>query len=126
MNAAFFHALIRTHHITSRKKIATLRDATKKLSCHAILRSGGVPGVMFVEGKDKANVQRWVEVVHGLRYKDYQLVSPVVSNPAGSLTIPSFSIGVLEEVHSVKEFAVAMKKRQLLEWWRNSMGYVKS
>src|ERR1700760_785793 len=82
-----YHALIRTHHITSRKKVARLKAAAKQLQCHALLRSGGIPGVMYVRGTDRTQVQKWVDTVHGLRYKDYQLVSPVsaVDGPEGQL-----------------------------------------
>ena len=58
-----FNALIRTHHITSRKKVATLKAAAKKLECYALLRSGVSPGMMYVEGSEDA-VRKWVEAVH--------------------------------------------------------------
>lgn len=56
------NALIRTHHITSRRKIYTLRNAAKKYGCYVLLRSGGCPGVMYVEGTDEG-VKSWVGVV---------------------------------------------------------------
>ena len=58
-----YHALIRTHHITSRKKVATLKAAAKKHGCAALLRSGGIPGIMYVRG-DERGVKEWVDVVH--------------------------------------------------------------
>ena len=57
------HALIRTHHITSRKKVSTLKAAAKKHGCAALLRSGGMPGIMYVRG-DEVSVKEWVKVVH--------------------------------------------------------------
>ncbi len=58
------HALIRTHHITSRKKVATLKAAAKKLGCSALLRSGGTPGIMYVRAEEEEAVRDWVGVVH--------------------------------------------------------------
>lgn len=57
------HALIRTHHITSRNKVSTLKAAAKKHSCSALLRSGGTPGIMYVRG-DEENMMEWVGIVH--------------------------------------------------------------
>ena len=115
-----YHALIRTHHITSRKKVAVLKAAAKKLQCYALLRSGGVPGVMYVHGEGQDSVQNWVDTVHDLRYKDYQLAAAV--SDAG--TKPRLgALGVLEEVATVKEMAVKMEEARLIEWWRKAMGF---
>ena len=59
-----YHALIRTHHITSCKKVATLKAAAKKHGCLALLRSGGTPGIMYVRSEEEERVKKWVEVVH--------------------------------------------------------------
>lgn len=59
---ALFHALIRTHHITSRKKVAHLRKAADKHACYALLRSGGYPGIMYCKG-DEQGVRDWVSTV---------------------------------------------------------------
>lgn len=56
------YALIRTHHITSRKKVAKLKQAANAHHVYVLLRSGGVPGIMYVEGSERG-VDRWVEVV---------------------------------------------------------------
>ncbi|KAK5943690.1 hypothetical protein PMZ80_004698 [Knufia obscura] len=117
-----YHALIRTHHITSRKKVATLKAATKKFNCYALLRSGGAPGLMYVESGIEKDTQSWVNTVHGLRYKDYQLIAHV--NGAAREVVPATEEGVLEEVATVKEFAAAMEGKGLLKWWRTAMGYV--
>ena len=113
-----FIALIRTHHITSRKKVATLKAAAKKLGCYALLRSGGVPGVMYVQGGGKDAVQAWVDVVHELRYKDYQLAAPVVAAKTSVKQEPC-----LEEVATVKEMGARMEHAGLKEWWRKAMGF---
>lgn len=57
-----WNALIRTHHITSRKKVAKLRQAAAAHDVFALLRSGSSPGIMYVEG-DKEGVENWVATV---------------------------------------------------------------
>lgn len=56
------NALIRTHHVTSRKKVAKLKQAASSHEVYALLRSGGAPGVMYVEGQEE-NVSQWVQSV---------------------------------------------------------------
>lgn len=58
-----FNALIRTHHITSRKKVTKLKQAADATQVFALLRSGGCPGIMYVEGEEKG-VRHWVDMVH--------------------------------------------------------------
>lgn len=58
-----FNALIRTHHITSKKKVAKLRQAADFSNVLALLRSGGPPGIMYVEGEE-GGVKDWVAAVH--------------------------------------------------------------
>lgn len=65
------NALIRTHHITSRKKVAKLKQAATFHNVFVLLRYGGAPGVMYVEGQEEG-VNRWVSDVK---------VSPVQSSP---------------------------------------------
>ncbi|KAJ5112928.1 hypothetical protein N7456_001462 [Penicillium angulare] len=119
-----FHALIRTHHITSRKKVAALKRAADTHQCFVLLRSGGCPGIMYVEGRDQTNVESWVTIVRKLRYKDYQLVTrPGVLEAEGDTEpLPSLEDG-LSEVDSVKEFGELMSKRKVWNWWRKGMGY---
>jgi len=52
--------LIKTHHMTSRKKILTITKAAKRLSCSVLLKTGGPPGVMIAEGELAGD---WLEVV---------------------------------------------------------------
>lgn len=56
------NALIRTHHITSRKKVAKLKQAATFHDVYVLLRYGGAPGVMYVEGKADG-VNQWVSDV---------------------------------------------------------------
>jgi len=119
-----FNALIRTHHITSRKKVAALKRAADAHQCFVLLRSGGCPGIMYVEGQEQTNVDSWVSVVRKLRYKDFQLVTrPGLLAPEGDeYTLPLPESG-LSEVESVKEFGDLMSKRRVWGWWRKGMGY---
>ncbi|KAJ5901380.1 hypothetical protein N7504_007374 [Penicillium tannophilum] len=119
-----FNALIRTHHITSRKKVAALKRAADAHQCFVLLRSGGCPGIMYVEGQEQTNVESWVSVVRKLRYKDFQLVTrPGPLAPEGDgYTLPLPGSG-LSEVESVKEFGDLMSKRRVWGWWRKGMGY---
>jgi len=69
-HGGLFNALIRTHHITSRKKIAKLRHAADVHNCFVLLHSGKCPGIMYCEGSE-SGVRNWVAVVQGLRCKSF-------------------------------------------------------
>jgi hypothetical protein len=60
------NALIRTHHITSRKKIAKLTHAADIHNVLVLLHSGKCPGIMYCEGSEKG-VKSWVSLVQSLR-----------------------------------------------------------
>ena len=66
--------------------------------------------------------QDWVDVVHGLRYKDYQLVAPTASTST-DCHFDEAKMGVLAEVETVKQFAAEMERKGLLKWWRKAMGF---
>lgn len=132
----FFNALIRTHHITSRKKIAALKKAADTYNCYILLRTGGCPGVMYAEARSEEDVSAWVNTVQRLRYKDYQLVARPAQlvlgedqgeregkGPEKAREEISVEVG-LREVESMKEFGMIMKRRGVWEWWRRGMGYV--
>ena len=68
------NALIRTHHITSRKKVAKLKQAATFHDVYVLLRYGGAPGVMYVEGKEDG-VNRWVSDVQVGRIQWYNQLS---------------------------------------------------
>jgi hypothetical protein len=57
-----YHALIRTHHMTSRRKIAALTAAAVGDGVGVVIRTGGVPGIMYVCGLQEG-VGRWVRTV---------------------------------------------------------------
>lgn len=58
-----FRALIKTHHMTSRKKIQTLSKAAKAHSCAVVFKTGRPPGVMIAEAEDEDNLNQWVDTV---------------------------------------------------------------
>lgn len=133
----FFNALIRTHHITSRKKIAALKKAAVTYNCYILLRTGGCPGVIYAEARREEDVSAWVNTAQRLRYKDYQLVARPAQLVVESCRERegeaegkgkaregvSIECG-LREVESMKEFGMIMKRRGVWEWWRRGMGYV--
>lgn len=124
MSGPVYNVLIRTHHITSRKKVAKLKQAATNHNIYALLRYGGPPGIMYCQGTEKG-VNDWVSSVQRLRYKDYQLVTKPAAkeatpNASGQGEVP---YGKLEEVESVKEFGAKMEEFGLWNWWRKGMGY---
>lgn len=135
-----YNALIRTHHITSRKKVANLKKAADNHGVYALLCSGGCPGIMYAEGSADG-VKEWVSSVNvcenrrlgkpstnsaqRLRYKDYQLaVRPAPIAPEnGTAATRHVPVGLFE-VGTVKEFGAIMQQRAIWSWWRKGMGYV--
>jgi hypothetical protein len=119
-----YNALIRTHHITSRKKVAKLRAAASNYNVYALLRYGGCPGIMYCQGSE-SGVRDWVSTVQRLRYKDFQLVTkPAEKKIEGkSGTEGAVAYGKLEEVESVKDFGAHMENFGVWNWWRKGMGY---
>ena len=123
--STIYNALIRTHHITSRKKVAKLKQAAANHNVYALLRYGGCPGIMYCQGSE-SGVRDWVSTVQRLRYKDYQLEKKPASkelDAAGSHEI-SIVYGKLEEAESVKEFGARMEALGVWQWWRKGMGFV--
>ena len=128
-----FNALIRTHHITSRKKVSALKRAADAHNCFVLLRSGGCPGIMYVESQGKEEVEFWVNVVRNLRYKDFQLVTrpDALTDEKRHEREPSHgnkkkdetAKAGLSEVETVKEFGSLMEQRGIWNWWRKGMGY---
>lgn len=57
-----FRALIKTHHMTSRKKIQAITKSAKHHSCSVLIKTGKPPGVMIAQGSEDA-VKQWVETV---------------------------------------------------------------
>ncbi|OTA97232.1 hypothetical protein M434DRAFT_320808 [Hypoxylon sp. CO27-5] len=119
-----YTALIRTHHITSRKKLARVKKAALYNHLRVLVRSGGAPGIMYAEGPNEAAVGSWVNFVQNLRYKDFQCVrKPAANQNRGAGPIKD---GGFEEVNSVAEFGERMEQSGLGGWWRIGMGYESS
>ncbi|KAF2190504.1 hypothetical protein K469DRAFT_733241 [Zopfia rhizophila CBS 207.26] len=118
--STIFNALIRTHHITSRKKVSKLRNAASNHAVYVLLRSGGCPGIMYCEGSE-AGVKQWVGTVQRLRYKDFQLVKKAAEIRQNR---KDGDWGRLEDVDTVKEFGARMEQLGVWAWWRRGMGYV--
>ncbi|TVY51819.1 hypothetical protein LCER1_G005721 [Lachnellula cervina] len=76
--------LIKTHHMTSRKKVAIITRATKRLDCSVLLKVGANPGIMLCEGQEN-HASEWETVVRvssriPLRQDELQdLLDPLVS-----------------------------------------------
>ncbi|GAW14902.1 hypothetical protein ANO14919_043070 [Xylariales sp. No.14919] len=116
-----FTALIRTHHITSRKKLQRVKKAASQHALPFVLvRSGGSPGIMYAEGAE-ADVSSWVSFVRGLRYKDFQC--PRKPAETKVLVPNQAALGSFTEVTSVTEFGDRMEQRGLASWWKSAMGY---
>ncbi len=58
--ASIYRVLIKTHHMTSRKKILVITKAAKQLSCSVVLKTGAPPGIMLAEGE---GAEEWLKVV---------------------------------------------------------------
>jgi hypothetical protein len=121
---SLFNCLIRTHHITSRKKLSRVRRAAQQLNVDWLLvRSGGSPGIMFAEARDEAGLTEWVSIVQALRYKDFRCVA----KPAPVPVLEGSAVGErrtgFDETGEVKEFARFMEERGLGDWWKRGMGF---
>ncbi|KAI1330663.1 hypothetical protein F5Y16DRAFT_339853 [Xylariaceae sp. FL0255] len=116
---SLFTALIRTHHITSRKKVQRVRKAASQWALPFVLiRSGGAPGIMYAEGSCDG-VTSWVNFVASLRYKDYRCLRRPALNEV--LVPPPLIEKSFEEVETTAEFARRMEERGLETWWRSAM-----
>jgi len=121
--------------------VAKLKQAVSKHGVLALLRSGGPPGIMYVEGSEKG-VIGWVDAVQvglvqlvpittetygtlqNLRYKDYQLaIKPAPVKRDTTAQIKEVEHNGLREFDTVKAFSLAMTDRGVYEWWRQGMGY---
>ncbi|KAI9736056.1 MAG: hypothetical protein M1818_006232 [Claussenomyces sp. TS43310] len=125
MNATgtrIYNALIKTHHITSRKKVSKLKKEAHDKTHYVLIRAGGSPGLMYVEGEEKG-VRDWVNAVQALRYKDYQLVRRPTALPDQAIGRRCEGRGGFDEEESVRGFAARLEDRGLLSWWRHAMGY---
>ncbi|KAK6216008.1 hypothetical protein LQW54_003983 [Pestalotiopsis sp. IQ-011] len=124
--ARLFTALIRTHHITSRKKLQRVKkEAAHRDVPYVLVRYGGSPGIMYAEGPDQTSLGDWVGAVHDLRYKDFQCVQKPVAQDVSSVGggEAALSSSPFNEVDSVAEFGAVMERKGLAKWWEIGMGY---
>jgi hypothetical protein len=124
MSGSIYNALIRTHHITSRKKVAKLKQAAANYEVWALLRYGGCPGIMYCQGTE-SGVKDWVSTVQRLRYKDFQLVKKpaAIELEQQKTQEQNIAYGKLEEVETVKDYGAMMEALRVRNWWRRGMGY---
>ena len=127
-NAMPLHrALIRTHHMTSRKKIQTLTKAAKTLNCAVVVKTGRPPGIMIVEAANDSEseaqkvVESWVGVVRRLRYKDYQLLRMELVEK-GDLGL---EVGHVREFGDMKDLGKYLEECGIWQWWREHMGFAR-
>lgn len=130
MSRPLFNCLIRTHHITSRKKLQKVRKAAKQNHVDSVLvRSGGSPGIFYAESRDAEGLEEWVSMLQALRYKDYQCVArpAPVSERDGVAALNGqekrHGADGFCEMHSIADFAQQMDLRGLSTWWKKGMGY---
>lgn len=117
-----FITLIRTHHVTSRKKLQRVKKAAAHFDIPFVLvRYGGSPGLMYAESHEGPNLGSWVSAVKDLRYKDFQCVyKPEMRElnhnvPAATTPVPS---GTFNETESVSSFGQVMEDKGLGEWFK--------
>ncbi|KAL8756761.1 MAG: hypothetical protein Q9199_002718 [Rusavskia elegans] len=115
-----FRALIKTHHMTSRKKIQAITKSAKHHSCSVLIKTGKPPGVMIAEGTEDA-VKQWVETVKRLRYKDYRLLRLEAVTTGQLSTTP----GHVTEFGSMKDLSAYLEECDVLSWWAEYMGFTK-
>jgi hypothetical protein len=117
-----FTALIRTHHVTSRKKLQRVKKAASQRGVpYVLVRYGGSPGIMYAEAPDEPSLSSWVGAVHELRYKDFQCVQKpslqeVCGYARGSHTKSAAAPPPFNEVESVAEFGSIMEQKGLAQW----------
>ena len=86
-----FRALIRTHHMTSRKKISAISKAAKKYECAVYLKTGShPPGVMISESQVEGleGLAGWVAAIKvGLSLFMYHIFWSVSRKPKRTICI---------------------------------------
>ncbi|KAI1262285.1 hypothetical protein F5Y18DRAFT_430186 [Xylariaceae sp. FL1019] len=121
--AQVFTALIRTHHISSRKKLQRVKKAASQYAVPYVLIRSGAPGIMYAEGNEES-VTAWVSFVRGLRYKDFQCPRKPALNQIHMQ--PQINESSFQEVTSIAEFGDRIEQKGLTSWWKAAMGYTSS
>ncbi|KAG9257799.1 uncharacterized protein F5Z01DRAFT_633708 [Emericellopsis atlantica] len=116
-----YTCLIRTHHITSRKKLHRVRHVANQQALSSLLvRYGGPPGIMYAESDQLSPLEQWVASVQALRYKDFNLAIKPAEMAREGDAVPGMGFW---ETETTEGFRAEMKRRGLEEWWKNGMGY---
>jgi hypothetical protein len=128
--------LAKTHHVRSLRKIAVLEASAKQHSVHVLFKYGR-PGIFYCEG-DGRGVAEWAKSLKQSNYLGYHLLaSPhelsVHHHDTGTdtdtamdpLAISQDRVAGwrMQRVETLSEFAQEMKKRGILLWWRQKMGF---
>ncbi|KAH8678584.1 hypothetical protein BGZ60DRAFT_370589 [Tricladium varicosporioides] len=110
--------------MTSRKKIATITRAAKRLECAVILKIGSPPGIMLCEGGEGES-RGWEDIVRKLRYKDMRLMKREVISEK-KLALLGLKDGEVKEIDDIKQYGKLLEQdAELYQWWRVAMGYAK-
>ncbi|KAL8811110.1 MAG: hypothetical protein Q9223_000883 [Gallowayella weberi] len=120
-----FRALIKTHHMTSRRKIKALTKSAKHNSVSVILKTGKPPGVMIAEAASEDAVKHWVKSVQRLRYKDYRLLRLEAVTQGLKQAQLSRTPGNVQEISSMKDLSAYLSECEMLTWWTEHMGFAK-
>lgn len=115
-----FVTLIRTHHVTSRKKLQRVKKAAAHFDIPFVLvRYGGSPGLMYAESEEGSSLGAWVSAVKDLRYKDFQCVyKPEERQLNDGPAATSMPAGAFNETESVSSFGECMDRKGLGEWFK--------
>lgn len=119
-------ALIKTHHMTSRKKISAITKSAFRLECSVLLKVGKPPGVMVCEGAEES-VSAWIDGVKRLRYKDYQLLSrQQLAFKEGEGLAAVVRRGGVIEIERLDDFAKTLEDAggDVLGWWKEEMRFL--
>lgn len=112
--------LIRTHHVTSRKKLQRVKKAAAHFDIPFVLvRYGGSPGLMYAESEEGSSLGAWVSAVKDLRYKDFQCVyKPEAKRLNDGVDTTPMPAGAFNETESVSSFGEVMDRKGLGEWFK--------
>lgn len=120
---SLFVTLVRTHHVTSRKKLQRVKKAAAHFDIPFVLvRYGGCPGLMYGESPDASSLGSWVSAVKDLRYKDFQCVCKPESKRLEEVpATPPLPSGAFNETDSVSDFGQIMDRKGLGEWFKTGL-----
>lgn len=115
-----FVTLIRTHHVTSRKKLQRVKKAAAHFDIPFVLvRYGGSPGLMYAESEEGSALGAWVSAVKDLRYKDFQCVYKPEARQLNDVPAKTpMPAGAFNETESVSSFGEVMERKGLGEWFK--------